>query len=66
MTKTSAEIILNCFQIENIVREVILIKNVLDNKKIVGIVENIYHPESVFEMEMYSEAILLGRMAVLN
>ena len=66
MTKTSAEIILNCFQIEDLVREIILIKNVVDNKSIVKAIEDVYHPESTFEMEMYSEAILLSRLSVLN
>jgi len=66
MTKTASEIILNCFQIENTVREIILMKGILDNKTMVEIVDEVYHPEDLKEMEMYSEAILLSKMAVLN
>jgi hypothetical protein len=65
MTKSNTEIYLNRLLIEQMVREMVL-KGESNNENIVANVDVIFHPESQFEMEEYSEAILYGKYSVLN
>jgi hypothetical protein len=65
MTKSNTEIYLNRLLIEQMVREMVL-RGESNNENIVANVDAIFHPESQFEMEEYSEAILYGKYSVLN
>jgi hypothetical protein len=65
MTKNNTEIQLNCFLIETMVRSLV-INGITDNKKIVDVIDAKFHPENEWEMEMYSEAIIYAKQAVLN
>jgi hypothetical protein len=47
------------------VREMVL-RGESNNENIVANVDAIFHPETQFEMEEYSEAILYGKYSVLN
>jgi len=65
MTVRNTEIQLNCLLIESLVRLMVL-KGITDNKKIVDVVDAKFHPEKIWEMEVYSEAIIYGKLGVLN
>jgi len=65
MIKSNTEIHLNRILIEQMVREMVL-RGETSNENIVAKVDAVFHPESQFEMEEYSEAILHGKYSVLN
>lgn len=65
MTKNNSEIQLNCLLIEQMVRNLIL-QGVTDNEELVTAVDQHYHPNNQWEMEMYSEAILYAKLGILN
>ena len=65
ITKSNTEIYLNRLLIEQMVREIVL-RGESDNENIVAHIDVIFHPETQFEMEEYSEAILYGKYSVLN
>ena len=65
MTKAPNEILLNCFMIEYAVKEAVM-RGMTSTKELVAKVDEIYEPETQFEMEMYSEAIVYARSAMLN
>lgn len=65
MTKNNAEIQLNCLLIETLVRSLVL-NGITDNKKIVDVIYKEFHPQTEWEMEMYSEAIIYAKQGVLN
>jgi len=61
---TNSELTLNCFLVEAISRTMTLQgKNMVE---LVDIIDDQFHPTNEFEMEMYSEAIIYGRLSVLN
>ena len=62
---TNTEIHLNCLLIEILVRSLV-INGITDNKLLVEQVDSIFVPENEGEMEMYSEAIIYAKQAVLN
>lgn len=62
---TNAEMYLKCMQIEALVSSLVL-SGITDNRKLVAAVDNKFHPANEWEMEMYSEAIIYAKQAVLN
>ena len=62
---TNFEVTLNCFQIEEMVKMMVL-KGTTDNSKIVAAVDAQFAPSSEWEMEMYSEAIIYAKQSLLN
>ena len=62
---TNAEMYLKCMQIEALVASLVL-SGVTDNKKLVTAVDNMFHPTTEWEQEMYSEAIVYAKQAILN
>ena len=65
MTKSNIEIQLNCLMIEKLVQSLV-VKGITNNEKLVEAVDMQFHPNNEWEMEMYSEAIIYARHAVLN
>ena len=65
MTKPPTEILLNCFMIEYSVKEAVM-RGMTSTKELVAKIDEVYKPETQFEMEMYSEAIVYARSAMLN
>ena len=62
---TNNEMHSKCLQIEDVVRTMVLSGK--DNlKDLVDAVDDVYHPQNQFEMEMYSEAIIYAKYGVLN
>lgn len=62
---TNAEMHLKCMQIEEMVRLMVL-RGVTDTRKLVNVVDEAFHPQTEWEMEVYSEAIIYAKQAVLN
>jgi len=60
----TAELITKCFEVENWTRSLTL--RGLDREEIVYRIDEMYEPETLDEMEAYSEAILYARLGVLN
>jgi len=65
MTKSNAEIALNRLMIEKIVQSMV-VRGETRTEELVAEIDSRYRPESEFEMEEYSEAILYGKYSVLN
>ena len=65
MTKSNAEITLNRLMIEKIVQSMV-VRGETRTEELVAEIDARYQPESQFEMEEYSEAILYGKYSVLN
>jgi hypothetical protein len=65
MTKNNNEIQLNCLFIEQMVKNLVL-QGITDNEELVAKVNQQYHPNNQWEMEMYSEAILFAKLSILN
>lgn len=65
MTTSTLQLQWNCLMIERLVTGLVL-KGVNDNKKIIDVVATHYNPKTEFEMEMYSEAIIYAKCALLN
>ena len=65
MTTSTLQLQWNCLMIERLVTGLVL-QGVHDNKKIIDVVGTHYNPETEFEMEMYSEAIIYAKCALLN
>jgi anthranilate/para-aminobenzoate synthase component II len=62
---TNAEMYFKCMQIEALVTSMVVC-GITDNKKLVEAVDKQFHPETEWEQEMYSEAIIYAKQAVLN
>lgn len=62
---TNAEMYQRCMEIEALVKTMV-ISGITDNKKLVKVIEAAFPPETEWEMEMYSEAIIYAKQAVLN
>jgi hypothetical protein len=60
----TSELITKCFEVENWTRS--LTMRGLDREEIVYRIDEMYEPETLDEMEAYSEAILYARLGVLN
>ena len=62
---TNTELDMKCLQIEDLVRSLVM-SGIDSNKQLVDAVSEQYYPTNEFEMEMYSEAIIYGKLGVLN
>ncbi len=62
---TNAEMYMKCMRIEALVTQLV-ISGITDNRKLVAAVDKQFHPKTEWEMEMYSEAIIYAKQAVLN
>jgi hypothetical protein len=62
---TNSEMYIKCLQIEAMVK-IMVMKGITDNRKLVEAVDNMYHPTTEWEQEMFSEAIIYAKHAVLN
>ena len=60
----TAELQVRCLEVENWTRS--LTMRGMDREEIVYKIDEIYEPETLDEMEAYSEAILYARLGVLN
>jgi hypothetical protein len=60
----TSELINKCFEVENWTRS--LTMRGMDREEIVYRIDEMYEPETLDEMEAYSEAILYARYGVLN
>ena len=60
----TAELLTKCFEVENWTRS--LTMRGIDREEVVYKIDEMYEPESLDEMEAYSEAILYARLGVLN
>jgi hypothetical protein len=61
----TAELITKCFQVEALVRHLVL-RGIDDREEIVARVDEHFEPETMEEMEAYSEAIIYARLGILN
>ena len=62
---TNTELDMKCLLIEDLVRSMVM-SGVDNNQQLVDAVSEQYYPSNEFEMEMYSEAIIYGKLGVLN
>ena len=60
----TAELQVRCLEVENWTRS--LTMRGIDREEIVYKIDEMYEPETLDEMEAYSEAILYARLGVLN
>jgi hypothetical protein len=60
----TAELLTKCLEVENWTRS--LTMRGLKQEEIVARIDEMYEPETLDEMEAYSEAILYARLGVLN
>ncbi len=60
----TAELQVKCLEVENWTRS--LTMRGMDREEVVYRIDEMYEPESLDEMEAYSEAILYARLGVLN
>jgi hypothetical protein len=60
----TAELQVKCLEVENWTRS--LTMRGMDREEVVYKIDEMYEPESLDEMEAYSEAILYARLGVLN
>ena len=62
---TNAEMYQRCMEIEALVKTMV-ISGITDNRKLVAVVDAAFHPMNEWEQEMFSEAIIYAKQAVLN
>ena len=62
---TNAEMYKKCMEIEAMVTTMVMC-GIVDNRKLVEAVDAKYHPTTEWEQEMFSEAIIYAKHAVLN
>ena len=60
----TTELLTKCLEVENWTRS--LTMRGLDREEIVARIDEMYEPETLDEMEAYSEAIAYARLGVLN
>jgi len=60
----TTELHVKCLEVENLTRS--LVMRGLDREEIVARIDEMYEPETLDEMEAYSEAIAYARLGVLN
>lgn len=58
------ELLTKCWEVENWTRS--LVMRGLEREEIVARIDEMYEPETMEEMEAYSEAIAYARLGVLN
>jgi hypothetical protein len=64
LNRMTVELVTKCLEVENWTRS--LTMRGLDREEIVYRIDEMYEPETLDEMEAYSEAILYARLGVLN
>ena len=62
---TNDEMYRKCMEIEAMVTSMVMC-GIVDNRKLVEAVDAKYHPTTEWEQEMFSEAIIYAKHAVLN
>jgi len=62
---TNATLDLKCLVIEELIRSKVL-RGTTDMKTLIAEVDNLYPPQTEFEMEIFSEAIIYAKLGVLN
>jgi hypothetical protein len=62
---TNAEMYQKCMEIEAMITSMVVC-GITDNKKLVEAVNAKFTPKTEWEMELYSEAIIYAKQAVLN
>ena len=62
---TRKEMYTNCLLIESMIKTMV-VNGETRNEKLVEAVDELFHPESTEEMEMYSEAIIYAKYSILN
>ena len=62
---TNDEMYRKCMEIEAMVTSMVMC-GIVDNRKLVEAVDVKYHPTTEWEQEMFSEAIIYAKQAVLN
>lgn len=65
MEEIDGNAIANCFHIESLIKQKVL-EGTHDIKSLVNYIEKFYIPKSELEEELYSEAIVYARCALLN
>ena len=60
----TTELHIKCLEVENWTRS--LVMRGLEREEIVARIDEMYEPETMEEMEVYSEAIAYARLGVLN
>ena len=65
MIKGNADIYLNCMLIEDLVKSLV-VQGITNNEELIEAVDVQFHPENEWEMEIYSEAVLYAKYAILN
>jgi len=60
----TSELLTKCLEVENWTRSLTL--RGADREEIVARIDELYEPETLDEMEAYSEVILYARLGVLN
>jgi len=61
----TSELVTKCFQVESLVRHLVL-RGIDSREEIVARIDDHFEPETMEEMEAYSEAIIYARYGVLN
>lgn len=62
---TNDEMYRKCMEIEAMVTSMVMC-GIVENHKLVEAVDIKYHPKTEWEMEVFSEAIIYAKQAVLN
>jgi hypothetical protein len=62
---TNAALDIKCLVIEELIRSKVL-QGITDMRILIAEVDNLYPPQSEFEMEIFSEAIIYAKLGVLN
>lgn len=62
---TNAEFQIKCLMVEAIVKMMVM-KGITNDHELVAIIDDQFHPETEWEQEMYSEAIIYAKQGVLN
>ena len=65
MTKENQELYFNCLLIEALIKSMV-VNGETDNKKLTEAVDELFHPKTKEEMEVYSEAIIYAKLSILN
>lgn len=65
MKISEEQMYVRCLTIEAMIKNMV-IQGVTNNEKLVAAVDELYHPETNEEMEVYSEAIIYAKFSVLN
>jgi hypothetical protein len=65
MELSSDQMNVRCLLIEALVKSMVL-KGITDNAKLIQAVDDMFRPETIDEMERYSESIIFAKLGTLN